>query len=62
MVFLVVRSSAADRQSLHPMLQVLRTIPNQRANLEESRAALQQSPTPEGGETHFDLFGDFFFG
>jgi hypothetical protein len=44
------------------LLQVLSAIPNQRADFDESRATLQQPPSPEVGETHFDLFGDVFLG
>jgi hypothetical protein len=61
MDFLPLRSSTASRESLQLLLQVLSAIPNQRANFDESRATLQQPPSSEGGETHFDLFGDFLF-
>jgi hypothetical protein len=61
MDFLLLRSGAASRESLQPLLQVLNAIPNERAKFDESRAALQQPPSSEGGETYFDLFGDFLF-
>jgi len=62
MNILPLRTRPASGESLQPLLQVLSAIPNQRADFDESRAALQQPPSPEGGETHFDLFGYFLFG
>jgi hypothetical protein len=60
--FLALGRSPASREAVHPLLQVLGAISHQRANFDESRAALNETPSSKGRETHPDLFGHFLFG
>ena len=61
MDLLSLMSRPTGRQGIHPLLQILWAVPHECTDSDESRAALQKTPSSEGGEAHTDLFGHIFF-